>query len=100
MDLDQHARLADLRIRVLAGDELTAPEYRLIIDDLRQGRESAAALSRNKNGKPKASKSKNKEEQRRESAAAAMATAAPKQELRKMLDLSVLFDHLKGEPSK
>jgi len=43
MDFDAQTKLADLRIRVLAGEPVTALEYRQIVDDLRRGRESAAA---------------------------------------------------------
>lgn len=43
IDFDAQANLADLRRRVLNGEQLTATEYRDLLLDLRRGRDMAAA---------------------------------------------------------
>lgn len=52
IDFDAQVRLADLRMRVLNGDTVTAAEYRQVVDDLRRGRE-AMALDKRKSAKTK-----------------------------------------------
>ena len=46
IDLDAQVRLADLRLRSLNGERLTATEMRELLLDLQRGRDMAAATAR------------------------------------------------------
>lgn len=43
--LDTQAKLADIRMRVLAGEQVSPMEYRQLLDDLRSDREATAKAS-------------------------------------------------------
>jgi hypothetical protein len=45
IDFDAHAHLADLRLRVLNGEQPSAAEMRELLLDLQRGRDMAAAAS-------------------------------------------------------
>lgn len=46
IDFEAQAHLADLRMRVLRGETVSATEYRDLLLDLRRGRDMAAAATR------------------------------------------------------
>lgn len=43
--LDTQAKLADIRMRVLSGEQVSPMEYRQLLDDLRRDREATAKAS-------------------------------------------------------
>ncbi len=48
--MEAHEKLQDLRQRVLSGEEVPAAEYKELIDEIREGRYSAAETKAKKSG--------------------------------------------------